>query len=149
MQLWNGLYNTVWLAFFSCVLIPRWMGRYAGPPVHVLLGLALLILIRTNARRLAALPVPHRLARIIKVTAGLALFQIIGGLALGAVSHLAPTLPIVASVLRGAHVICALAILAQASSVATGYDMWEEKEFGPALPPSAPDTIKAPGGPSS
>jgi hypothetical protein len=27
------------------------------------------------------------------------------------------------------HVICALAILAQASSVATAYDMWEDKEF--------------------
>jgi hypothetical protein len=33
MQLWNKLYNTIWLPFFSCVLIPRWMGRYAGPPM--------------------------------------------------------------------------------------------------------------------
>jgi len=136
MQLWNKLYNTVWLAFFSCVLIPRWMGRYAGPPVHVLLGLAMLVITRTNAQRLAALPVPTRLKRISKVTAGFAVFQVVGGLALGAATHLAPNLPAVAPVLRAAHVVCALTILAQASSVATAYDMWEEKEFGAVLPPS-------------
>lgn len=129
MALWSKLYNTVWLSFFSCVLIPRWMGRYAGPPVHVLLGLILLILTVTNARRLAELPVPIRLKRISKVTAQFALFQVVGGLVLGAVTHLAPDLPVVGPVLRGAHVIVALAILAQASSVATAYDMWEEKEF--------------------
>jgi hypothetical protein len=134
MQFWQRLYNTIWLAFFSCVLIPRWMGQYAGPPVHVLLGLAMLLLTRANAGRLAALPVPPRLQRISKVTAGLSVIQIVGGLALGAVSHLAPNLPVVAPVLRGAHVVVALAILAQASSVATGYDMWEEKEFSAALP---------------
>jgi len=134
MQLWQRLYNTIWLAFFSCVLIPRWMGKYAGPPVHVLLGLAMLVITRENARRLAALPVPPRLQRISKVTAGLAVFQVVGGLAFGAVAHLAPYIPVVVPVLRGAHVVVALAILAQASSVATGYDMWEEKEFGAVLP---------------
>jgi hypothetical protein len=115
-------------------LIPRWMGSYAGPPVHVLLGLLLLILTWTNARRLAALPVPQRLKRISTVTLGFAVFQIAGGLALGAAIHLFPNLPVVGPVLRGAHVVCALAILAQASSVATAYDMWEEKEFESARP---------------
>jgi hypothetical protein len=135
MKLWQRLYNTVWLAFFSCVMIPRWMGSYAGPPVHVLLGLALLIMTRTNARRLAALPVPQRLKRISAVTLGFAVFQLAGGLAFGAIVHLFPNLPVAGPLLRGAHVVCALAILAQASSVATAYDMWEEKEFesvGPA-----------------
>ena len=129
MELWKRLYNTIWLAFFSCVLIPRWMGAYAGPPVHVLLGLVLLIMARSNARLLEALPVPPRLKRISKVMVGFAVFQIIGGLTLGAVAHLFPNLPVVAPVLRGAHVVCALALLSQASSVATAYDMWEEKEF--------------------
>jgi hypothetical protein len=132
MQLWQRLYNTVWLAFLACVLIPRWMGKYAGPPVHVLLGLAMLALTVLNARRLAALPVPARLQRISKVTAGIAAFQVVGGLAFGAVTHVAPNLPVVGSVLHGVHVVCALAMLAQASSVATGYDMWEEKELAPA-----------------
>ena len=137
MPLWNRLYNTVWLAFFAAVLIPRWMGRYAGSAAHVLLGVALVAWTWTNARRLAALPVPGRLQRISKVTAGLAQFQLVCGLLLGGITHLFPTLPVVGPVLRGAHVVVALAILAQASSVATGYDMWEEKELGPS-PESAP-----------
>jgi hypothetical protein len=105
------------------------MGSYAGPPIHVLLGLALWIMAWTNARNLSALPVPERLKRSSRVTAGLAAFQIAGGLALGAVTHLLPDLPVAGPILRGAHVVCALAILAQASSVATAYDMWEEKEI--------------------
>jgi hypothetical protein len=129
MRLWKRLYNTVWLAFFLCVLIPRWMGPYAGLPLHAILGLLMLILTQSNARKLAALPVPARLQRISKVTAGLAVFQVVFGLILGGVSHLAPNIPFVLPALRGLHVICALTMLAQASSVATAYDMWEEKEF--------------------
>lgn len=129
MPLWKRLYNTVWLAFFSCVLIPRWMGPSAGFPVHALLGLTMLFLTQANVRKLMACPVPARLQRICKVTAGFAIFQVVSGLALGGVSHLAPSLSWALSLLRAAHIICALAILAQTSSVATAYDMWEEKEF--------------------
>ena len=129
MELWKKLYNTIWIAFFACVLVPRWMGDYAGFPVHILLGLFLLFITVTNARQLAALTVPSRLKRISKVTMGFAIFQAISGLALGALHHLAPDLPFVATILHGMHIVCALAILAQASSVATAYDMLEEKEF--------------------
>ncbi len=138
MQLWQRLYNTIWVAFFSCVLIPRWMGKYAGPPVHVLLGLAMLIMTRANVKSLAALAVPDRLKRISRVTAGMALFQVLGGLAFGAVKHLFPNLPVVGPILQAAHVVCALTILAQASSVATAYDMWEEKEYEVATDAGAP-----------
>ncbi len=129
MPLWRKLYNTVWLAFFCCILLPRWMGLYAGLSVHALLGLLMLVVTQSNAKRLATLPVPERLKRISKVTAAFAVFQLVAGMALGGVMHLAPSLPFVSSVLRGAHVVAALTILAQASSVATAYDMWEEKEF--------------------
>jgi len=130
MELWRRLYNTVWLAFFCCVLIPRWMIPYMGLSAHVLLGLLMLVVTLGNAKRLRALPVPDRLKRISKVTAGFAMFQLIAGMALGGIRHLAPNLPVVSKALFGIHVVCALAILAQASSVATGYDMWEEKEIG-------------------
>jgi hypothetical protein len=131
MELWRKLYNTVWLAFFSCVLIPRWMGPLIGLPVHAILGLLMLVLAQSNAKRLVALSVPDRLKRISKVTAGFAAIQVIAGMALGGVIHLAPNLPFVIPALRGIHVVCALTILAQSSSVATAYDMWEEKEYGP------------------
>jgi len=132
MNLWRQLYNTVWLAFFSCVLIPRWMGSFAGFPVHSTLGFLMAIVTLNNAGRLRKLPVPDRLKRVSKVTAGLSVFQLILGIALSGVPHLAPNLPYVPSVLHGIHIVFALAILSQASSVATGYDMWEEKEIGPA-----------------
>jgi hypothetical protein len=132
MMLWQKLYSTVWLAFFSCVLIPRWIPLVLGMPVHILLGLAMLFLTQSNKKKLAALPVPDRLKRISAATAGIAVFQLISGLALGAVLHFAPNLSMVCSVIKGVHIVCALAILAQASSVATAYDMWEEKEFNAA-----------------
>ena len=129
MQLWKRLYGTVWLAFFSCVIIPRWTGAKVGMSLHIVLGLAILIAALSNSRSLAALPVPARLKRISKATVGFAVFQIVCGLAFGAVMHLLPDLPVAAPALRVAHVVCALAILAQASSLATAFDMWEEKEF--------------------
>jgi hypothetical protein len=129
MQLWKRLYNTVWLSFFCCVLIPRWMGQYVGLPLHMLLGLALLLMTLGNAKRLSALKVPDRLKRISKVTAGFAVFQLVSGMALAGVMHLAPKVPYLLPGLWGIHVVIALAILTQTSSVATAYDMWEEKEF--------------------
>ena len=130
MPLWRRLYNTIWLAFFSCVLIPRWMGAYVGLPVHLLLGIGMVAVTQLNVRSLGAMAVPARLKRISKATAMFAVFQIATGLALGAVMHFAPNLSFVSLVLRGLHVVSALTILAQASSAATAYDMWEEKEFG-------------------
>lgn len=129
MPLWRKLYNTVWLAFFCSVLLPRWMGISVGIPFHAILGLLLFWLTLSNMKSLGALPVPDRLKRISKVTLGFAAFQLIAGIALGAVMHFTPALPVLPSVLRGAHIVAALTILAQASSVATAYDMWEEKEF--------------------
>jgi hypothetical protein len=139
MELWRRLYNTVWLSFFSCVLIPRWMGPYIGLPVHAILGLLMLVIAQSNAKRLEARSVPDRLKRISKVTAGFAAFQLIAGVALGGVLHLAPNLPFVIPALRGIHVVCALTILAQTSSVATAYDMWEEREYGPATADIKPE----------
>ena len=129
MQLWKYLYNTIWLTFFACVLVPRWMGQYIGLPVHAFLGLFLLVMTAANSRKLAERPVPDRLKRISKVTMGFAVFQLVTGLALGGLRHLAPDVPFVIPIIHGIHVVIALAILAQTSSVATAYDMWEEKEF--------------------
>ncbi|MBP1625135.1 MAG: hypothetical protein H6Q07_3157 [Acidobacteria bacterium] len=126
MQLWKRLYGTVWLAFFSCVIIPQWTDSKIGLWAHVVLGLVLLVITQINARSLQALPVPNRLKRISRVTAGFAIFQIVCGLAFGKGMSL---MPAAMPVLRMAHVVCALAILAQSSSLATAFDMWEEKEF--------------------
>ena len=101
-----------------------------GLSLHILFGLILLVVTLSNAKRLRALSVADRLKRISKVTAGLAVLQLISGMVLGGIRHLTPNLYFVPGALLWIHIICALAILAQASSVATAYDMWEEKEFG-------------------
>jgi hypothetical protein len=129
MKLWIRLYLTVWVAFFSCVLIPRWMDSTIATYLHIALGVVLLILTLSNARSLTRVQVPARLKRISKVTACFAIFQILCGLAWGAVVHFIPDKPTVQLILNIVHVVLALAILAQSSSVATAYDMWEEKEF--------------------
>jgi hypothetical protein len=129
MPLWRKLYNTIWFAFFSCVLIPRWIGWPIGLPLHVLFGLILLIAVLVNERSLAALHVPARLKRISKVTIGMVIFQIVIGLAIGTIIRLAPSHSTVLAILRGCHILIALGILSHTSSLATGYDMWEEKEF--------------------
>jgi uncharacterized membrane protein len=146
MPFWKRLYNTVWLAFFTCALVPPWMGPSLGWPVHALLGLGLLALTTANARRLAALAVPPRLQRISRVTSRLALFQVVVGLAMGVVAHHAPGLPVVRPALIAIHVVCALAILAQSASVATGYDMWEEQEHQLVPRPTATGPAPRPDG---
>jgi hypothetical protein len=137
-MLWRKLYGTVWLAFFSCVLIPRWI-PVIGLSLHFVVGLAMLIMTQSNKKSLAAMPVPERLKRISKVTAGFVILQLISGMVIGAafMGSLFRILPPaflfkISGAIRIIHDICALVILAQASSVATAYDMWEEKEFAPA-----------------
>src|SRR5512142_1276037 len=117
MPFWKRLYNTVWLAFFTALLIPPWLGRF-GWPVHALLGVALAVLVGSNARRLAALPVPPRLQRVSRVTFRIALVQLIVGATLGVFAHHVPGLPLVRPALIEIHVVLALAILAQSASVA-------------------------------
>ena len=129
MLLWKSLYGTVWLAFFCSVLIPRWLGRYLGIPLHIILGLLLMVLTGSNARRLAVLPVPARLKRISKVTAGFAICQLLTGLGVQVLGYLSAGQQLFGPVMRGLHIVWSFAILSQASSVATAYDMWEEKEF--------------------
>jgi uncharacterized membrane protein len=94
-----------------------------------LIGVVLLLAAQANSRKLQALGVPERLKRISKVIAVFSLFQLVLGAALGVLAHFAPTMVVVSTIVKSMHVVIALAMLAQSASVATGYDMWEEKEF--------------------
>jgi hypothetical protein len=80
--------------------------------------------------------VPARLKRISAATARIAIAQAVLGLALGGLDHLALP-PIVRTLAAAFHLVMALTILAQASSTATAYDMWEEHEFGEGPAPTA------------
>ena len=118
----------VWLAFLQIVIIllPGLGGALVD--LHVLLGLAILGLAHYNNAQLKKTSAPNRLKRIAKSTAILATIQIILGLILYANVRLDVNIPLV-GVITFLHLVTALAIITQASSVATAYDMWEDKEY--------------------
>lgn len=126
--MWKQLYLIVWLAFIQIVIIllPR-IGT-SLVDVHVVLGLLILGLAHYDYARLKRTAAPNRLKRIAKSTAALATFQIILGIILYANLRLNVTVPLV-EVVTFLHLVMALAIITQAASVATAYDMWEEHEY--------------------
>jgi len=122
------------VAFFQILFIlfsP--LGDMLNLPIHVVIAIVILGLTFTINRGVSRTSCPARIKRITKTTWYLAVFQGVLGivLALGVVLSLGSTYVEVVSIL---HVANALAIITQASSSATAYDMWEEKEF--VVPPS-------------
>lgn len=125
MELWSKLYLLIWLAFLEFLLvyvdIP---GLEIQTPIHIVIGFVIIVLTIINLRGLKAVTSPDRLVRITSTTAGLAVVMAILGMSLSLELGLA-----MESGVRFVHLVMALAIITQASSVATAYDMWEEKEF--------------------
>jgi uncharacterized YccA/Bax inhibitor family protein len=128
MSVWKQLYAMVWLAFLQIIIItlPRFTIYLVD--AHVALGLAILGLAHYDNALIKKTAAPNRLKRIVKSTAVLATFQIILGIILYANLRLGVSIPLV-SVISFFHIVVALAIITQAASVATAYDMWEEHEY--------------------
>jgi hypothetical protein len=141
MQLWQRLYMMIWLLMFDILLVPHLFPSRIILGLHVALGLGTLAFARANAGALAAAPVPARLKRISASTAGLAVAQLVIGLVFGVLKlgpwHLPGFLATTAATI---HLVVALAMITQAASVATAYDMRDEQELvdGPRkdAPPS-------------
>ena len=123
LKLWARLYLLIWLAFaqFFVTLLSKVLGAIL---LHFALGLAVLVLAFMNYRSLMTTSAPVRVKRISKVILGMAALEGLLGIPLYGFTE--GTLHWTIDVL---HLAVALAIIAQASSTATAYDMWEEKEF--------------------
>ena len=123
------MYNTIWLAFLSILLIlfPVF-GSTVAEVLHSIVGIALVALTLTVSRQIAATACPARIKRITKTTANLSIAQAVLGVVLFAAIGLNAG-SIIQGIISFAHVGIALAIITQASSSATSYDMWEEKEY--------------------
>lgn len=128
----------VWLAFLQIVIIllPRFTVYLVD--AHVGLGLVILALAHYDNAQIKKTEAPNRLKRIVKSTAILATFQIILGIVLYANLKLIVNVPLI-SVILFLHIVIALAIITQAASVATAYDMWEEREY--ATPASSSKNV--------
>jgi hypothetical protein len=128
MSIWKQLYAMVWVAFLQIVIItlPRFSVYLVD--AHVILGLVILGLAHYNNAQMKNTEAPNRLKRIVKSTAILATFQIVLGVILYSNLRLNVSVPLI-SVVSFLHLVTALAIITQAASVATAYDMWEEHEY--------------------
>jgi len=114
----------IWLAFFEFItILPPIAGVQYMVEIHSLLGVLIVILAFYNVSMISKTEAPDRIKRILKATAGMATFQGILGIAL----YL--NIMVGSGIIEFLHLVISLTIIAQASSAATGYDMWEEKEF--------------------
>ena len=134
LKLWAALYAMVWLVlleFLTLLLAPR--GSAPAVWLHIVLGALIVVFAFVNAKNLAATAAPARTKRVAKAIAGMSA----AGAVLGALLYLDFTPGL--GILQGGpvyvlHVLTAFAIITQAASVATSYDMWEEKEFQTEAP---------------
>lgn len=131
MKLWNLLYLIVWLVFLDFVLVLTPVGdRNLLVWGHAILGVAVLALAYVNMTEIRKTKAPDRLKRISRVTLSFAAVQLVLGIFLFLSLVAGVEVPLT-RLIDIVHVVIALAIITQASSVATAYDMWEEKEFKP------------------
>jgi hypothetical protein len=130
LSIWRQLYAMVWLAFLQIVFAVASIPGFRTYLIygHVVLGLIILGLAHYNYLRIKRTEAPNRLKRIAKSTAVFATIQPIFGITLFVNIVLALGIPYI-WVIALLHLVIALAIITQASSVATAYDMWEEKEI--------------------
>ena len=139
MESWKAMYLIIWVAFFEIVFVlfsP--LGDTVNLAVHIVVALAVLGLAFVIYRDVGRTACPDRIKRITRTTWYLAIFQGILGLAL-ALGVMLSWGSVYKGVVGFVHVATALAIITQASSSATAYDMWEEKEFeAPAVPSTGP-----------
>jgi hypothetical protein len=128
MSLWKTLYGMVWLTFLQIIviLVPRFTSYLVE--AHVILGILILALAHYDNAQIKKTQAPNRLKRIAKSTAILATIQPVLGIVLWINLRLGVSVPLI-DVVSFLHLVTALAIITQASSVATAYDMWEEHEY--------------------
>jgi len=129
MKTWQFMYGIVWIALLQIVFILFSPLDYSvNVPIHGIIGIVIFGLAYHVSSATARSPCPDRIKRITKTTRNLAVLQGLLGIAL-AVGNALSWGSLYVNVVSVLHVVNALAIITQASSSATAYDMWEEKEF--------------------
>ena len=139
MDNWKAMYSIIWLAFLEIIFsLFSPLGDTVDLIVHIVIAVAVLGLAFAIFRGVGRTSCPPRIKRITKTTWYLAIFQGVLGLALAVGVELSWG-SVYVGVVSFLHVANALAIITQASSSVTAYDMWEEKEFeAPAAPSPSP-----------
>ncbi len=130
MKLWASLYLLIWLGFFAILLsaiagMERSFFSFLDEPffyLHIIIGIAVVIVAGYNANELQQTEVPMRIKRVARAAFGMAMASGVTGV-IRAFDN-----PYICYI-SFFHIVVTIAMITQASSVATAYDMWEEKEF--------------------
>jgi len=123
------MYSIIWLVFFEIMLVMFLPVNFTiNLAVHSLLGAATLWFSYSIYQRVKQSSCPARIKRITKTTWSLVIFQTALGVILAIGIYLSWG-NLFSTILSFLHLGNALAIITQASSSATAFDMWEEKEF--------------------
>ena len=129
MKVWQLMYAIVWAAFLQILYIlfsP--LSDTVNEGFHVVVGLAIFLIALQVSRQVAESACPDRIKRITRTTRSLAILQGVLGVLLAAGNALSLGSQF-GTFIAFLHVANALAMITQASSSATAFDMWEEKEF--------------------
>jgi hypothetical protein len=143
MKTWSVMYGLIWASFAQIFLIVFLLSVVPNSgfwynftiDLHIAVGIVVIFLAVESFRLVKETTCPDRIKRISKTTAILGGVQGLLGVILFVLMHFNFSVAIQNFVLL-LHVVNALAIIAQASSSATAFDMWEEKEF------EIPTTVK-------
>jgi hypothetical protein len=143
MKTWVLMYAFIWVSFVEILIVmfPA-LATFPTYDIHLVVGVLVLAMAYIVYTRVKAAPCPDRIKRITKTTFGFGVFQAVLGVVLyGALYSGAAPGDLWITVLNFLHVAAAIAIITQASSSATAFDMWEEKEWEAAPSVIAPTAI--------
>ena len=146
MKLWASLYLLIWLGFFAIFLsaivgVERSFLSFLEWPffyLHIILGILIIVVAGYNANELQKTEAPMRIKRVARTA-----FQMsIASAVVGFIRVLDNDYICFVSAI---HILVTIAMITQASSVATAYDMWEEKEYEVKSPPGVITPREMPG----
>ncbi len=127
----------IWLVFVQILIaVPPLASLPYLVYLHLGIGFAIVAFAHYHQARIKRMAVPGRIRRIVRATANLASAQFFLGIYAFLALQLRWPLP-GSDVLLLLHLVVALSIFSQASSTATAYDMWEEREFEPVETPAS------------
>jgi len=135
LKVWQTLYAIIWLMLLEVLFQSKAIDFQGVEYVHMLLGVLVLALAVYNYVNVNKTAAPDRTKRILKALVTFGTVQPILGIIVfvGGVYNLYGICNM--GIVQFLHLVVAIAMITQASSAATSYDMWEEKEF---LQPSKP-----------
>ncbi|MDA4134555.1 MAG: hypothetical protein OK441_03185 [Thaumarchaeota archaeon] len=142
MKTWVVTYVLIWAVLLEMlVAIFPVLGSEANLDLHAAGGVLIVALALVGYRQVRETSCPNRIKRIARSTAQLAVLDAIVGVPLYLTDTSILDVPFKEAVVF-LHFVLAVAIIAQASSSATAFDMWEEKEFAAAPADQPPNPAR-------